>query len=206
MLSRLRRALARRRLKDPAYDFLFHPAPEGEVVSVDCETTGLDRHNDDIITLAAVRVRGNRVLTSQKLDLVVKPSRPIRRDAVCIHHLREQDVERGLAPREAVERFLRFAGSRPLIGYYLEFDVALIDRLVRPWLGIGLPNPRIEVSEMFYDWRTRGREELYTGTVDLRFATILEALDIPPLHNHDAFEDAVMTSLAYLKLRARANR
>ncbi|CCG09653.1 3'-5' exonuclease [Pararhodospirillum photometricum] len=202
MLQRLRRALARRRLKDPAFAFLFDPPPPDEVVCVDCETTGLNRRTDDIITLAAVRVRGNRILASQKLDLVVKPSRPIDRDAVRIHLLREVDVERGVAPREAVERFLRFAGSRPLVGYYLEFDVALIERQTRPWLGIGLPNPRLELSEMFYDWRTRGRDGLYTGNVDLRFATILQTLDLPTFRTHDAFQDTVMAGMIYLKLKA----
>ncbi|GEO82035.1 3'-5' exonuclease [Pararhodospirillum oryzae] len=202
MKTRLGRALARRRLRDSAYAFLFDPPPDDEVVCVDCETTGLNRRTDDIITLAAVKVRGNRILTSEKLDLVVKPGRPIDRAAVRVHHLRETDVARGLPPQEAVARFLRFAGARPLVGYYLEFDVALIERQTRPWLGIGLPNQRIEVSELFYDWRTRGRDGLYTGNVDLRFATILGTLDLPRLPAHNAFHDTVMAGMIYLKLKA----
>ena len=76
-------------------------------------------------------------------------------DSVRIHRLRERDLARGLAIEDALAQLLRFIGSRPLVGYYLEFDVAMIERVLRPWLGIGLPNERIEVSALYYDHRFR---------------------------------------------------
>ena len=42
---------------------------------------------------------------------------------------------------------MRFIGSRPLVGYYLEFDVAMIDRAIFRLLGMGLPQPKIEGRE-----------------------------------------------------------
>ena len=46
------------------------------------------------------------------------------------------------------------------------------------------------------------RDAHYTGTVDLSFARILAALDLPALPAHDALNDALMTGLIYLKLIA----
>jgi DNA polymerase-3 subunit epsilon len=201
-----RRAWARSRLRDPAYAFLFEPEHPEELVVFDTETTGLDRKRSDIVSLAAIRIRGNRLLTSQRLELVVRPSREIEHAAIAVHGLRPMDVADGLPAREAVGRFLRFIGTRPLVGYYLEFDIAMIERVMRPWLGVGLPNRAIEVSALYYDKAIRERstrDALYTGTVDLSFARIMADLDLPVLPAHDALNDALMTGLIYLKLAAR---
>jgi DNA polymerase-3 subunit epsilon len=198
-----RRAWAQRRLRDPAYEFLFGQEHPTEVVVFDTETTGLDRKRSDIISLGAIRISGNRLLLSQRLELVVRPSRAIEHAAVAVHGLRPMDVADGLPAREAVGRFLHFIGTRPLVGYYLEFDIAMVNRVMRPWLGVGLPNRAIEVSALYYDrvMRERStRDALYTGTVDLSFARILADLDLPVLPAHDAVNDALMAGLAYLKL------
>ena len=46
-------------------------------------------------------------------------------------------------------------GGRPLVGYYLEFDMGMLNKYVRPLIGAPLPNRRIEVSSLYYDWRAR---------------------------------------------------
>ncbi|HET7882011.1 MAG TPA: 3'-5' exonuclease [Acetobacteraceae bacterium] len=199
------RARSRARLRDPDYAFLFEPEDSDEAVVFDTETTGLSRKRSDIISIAAIRIRGNRLLLSQRLELLVRPSATIEHAAVAVHGLRPMDVADGLPAREAVGRFLRFIGSRPLVGYYLEFDIAMINRVIRPWLGISLPNRAIEVSALYYDRVMRdgaARDAHYTGTVDLSFARILAALDLPALPAHDALNDALMTGLIYLKLTA----
>jgi DNA polymerase III subunit epsilon len=198
-----RRAWARRRLRDLSYEFLFEQEHPTEVVVFDTETTGLDRKRSDIISLAAIRISGSRLLLSQRLELVVRPSRAIEHAAIAVHGLRPMDVADGLPPRDAVSQFLHFIGTRPLVGYYLEFDIAMVNRVTRPWLGVGLPNRAIEVSALYYDRVMRDRstrDALYTGTLDLSFARILADLELPVLPAHDALNDAVMAGLAYLKL------
>lgn len=205
LLHRLidRKARARARLRDPAFAFLFDEEPPDEVVTFDTETTGLDRQRAEIISLAAIRIHGARLLTSQALELVVRPAGAIDRNAILVHGLRPMDVESGLPVREAVGRFLHFIGSRPLVGYYLEFDVAMVNRVIRPWLGIGLPNRCIEVSALYYDrvmTERRNLDAMYTGDVDLGFQRILGELGLPALPAHDAFNDALMAGLMYVKL------
>ncbi|WP_280191306.1 3'-5' exonuclease [Delftia sp. PS-11] len=198
---RLRRM--RRRLADPAYAFLLDAPPPGEWVALDCETTGLDVRRDEIISIGAVRIVGERILTSQRLELLVRPSRGVPGDSVRIHRLRERDLAQGLSIEEALARLLRFIGSRPLVGYYLEFDVAMIERAMQPWLGIGLPNERIEVSALYYDHRFQQMPpwQQQAPDIDLRFATLMADLGLPQRDAHDALNDAVMAALAFIKLR-----
>jgi len=189
-------------LGDERLRFMWDAPPPGEWVALDCETTGLNVHRDEIISIGAVPIVGDTVLTSARLELLVRPTRNISGDAVRVHGLRERDVLEGLDPDDAMMRLMRFIGSRPIVGYYLEFDIAMIDRAIFPLLGMGLPQPKIEVSSMFYDYKVRQLPPYqHGGNIDLRFATMMNELDLPLRSAHDALNDAVMAGLAFIKLR-----
>lgn len=189
-------------LGDSRFRFMWEPPPPGEWVALDCETTGLNVHRDQIISIGAVRIAGDRLLTSERLELLVRPSRAISADAVRVHGLLEREVADGLDPDDAMMRLMRFIGSRPVVGYYLEFDIAMIDRAVFPLLGMGLPQPKIEVSSMYYEYKLRQLPPYQHGaSIDLRFATMMRELGLPERHAHDALNDAVMAALAFVKLR-----
>ncbi len=206
LYARVRRAWQRHHLSDPAYAFLFDPPPPGEWVALDCETTGLNRRSDEIIAIGAVRIVGNRILTSQRLELLVRPAKGVSADSVRIHRLRERDVAQGWPLDEALRQLLHFIGSRPLVGYYLEFDLAMLNRALVPLLGIRLPQPAIEVSALYYDYKFRQllpHQQQAHADIDLRFATLMNDLALPRREAHDALNDAVMAALAFIKLRAR---
>jgi len=84
------------------------------------------------------------------------------------------------------------------VGYYLEFDVAMVNKYLRPKLGIVLPNVQVEVSALYYDYKI-GR--IPQGNVDLRFDTIMKELDLPLMAKHNALNDALMTAMMFLKLK-----
>jgi DNA polymerase-3 subunit epsilon len=201
MLKPLKHWWYRRQLKDPAYAFLFDAPPTGEWVSIDCETTGLDRQKDHIISIGAVRIRQQTVCTSERLDILIRPpeGQSFKGDSVRIHQLREEDVRtHGLPPEEAARQLLTFIGARPLVGYYLEFDVAMLNRLVAPLIGIPLPNQQHEVSGMYYDLKHRQNPD---GHIDLRLTPIMNELALPQRHAHNAVNDATMAALAFIKLQ-----
>ena len=108
------------------------------------------------------------------------------------------DVANGLEPQVAIQQFLDFVGNRPLVGYYLEFDVAMLNRLVRPFLGIPLPQRQIEVSGMYYDYKYA---QQVGSNVDLHFHTMMKHLNLPEREEHDAFNDALMAAMMFIKLR-----
>ena len=87
------------------------------------------------------------------------------------------------------------------MGYYLEFDVAMINKYTSEMLGISLPNTKQEVSALYYDKKIRAIPQ---GNIDLRFDTIVEDLNLPKLQAHDALNDAVMTAMMYLKLKGNS--
>lgn len=194
-----RSARLRKQLRNPAWQWLLDPPPANEYVSLDCETTSLDRKHAELLSIAAVKISGQRIETSSHLRLLVRPQGEIDRQGIPIHQLRDQDVAQGLEPQAALEQLLRFIGNRPIIGYYLEFDLAILNRYLRPWLGIDLPNQTIEVSSLYYDRKVTA----WQPEVDLSLPSICDDLQLPQLPRHDPFCDAVMAALIFLKLQQR---
>ena len=198
----LQRAWMLHHLADARYRFMWDAPPPDEWVSLDCETTGLNTRSDEIIAISAVRIQGDRILTSQRLELLVRHERTVPADSIRVHRLRGQDVAGGLPAQEAVQQLLHFIGSSPLVGYYLEFDVAMLNRVLFPLLGVPLPQPQIEVSALYYDYKFRQLDAHQKDrSIDLRFATLMRDLELPEREAHNALNDAVMAALAFIKLR-----
>ncbi|WP_431855743.1 DNA polymerase III [Azospirillum sp.] len=174
MIARLRG----QQLSAPAYDFLLSEEDSGEAVAIACEATSYDPAKAELRALAAVRIRGNRILASRHVAATFRPGEP---------------------PEPALDRFLHLIGNRPLVGYYLDFTVGLIDRAVQPMIGIPLPNERVEVSSLYYESRLKvpGKNAL-----NLRLDAILGALDLPERAGDDAYSNAIAAAMVYLRLKA----
>jgi len=198
MFRRWALKLKQRQLKQSCYAFLFDAPPPNEVVVFDTETTGLNPKKDEILSIGAVIVKENKILTSQKFELFVKPSKDIKEESIKIHQIRNIDLQNGCEPQEAIEAFLHFIGSCPLVGYYIEFDVAMINQYTKRLLGIKLPNPQIEISGIYHDKKIKFIPD---ATIDLRFDVIMKDLGLETFGKHDALNDAIMTAMIYLKLQ-----
>ncbi|BEV71953.1 MULTISPECIES: 3'-5' exonuclease [unclassified Paludibacterium] len=199
MLRALQQAWRRRQVNDPAWLRLFEEH-DSECVSLDCETTSLNVAEAELLSIGAVRVRGNRILCSESLSLLVRPQQPPGKENIQVHGLRPCDVDQGFPAEEAVLRLLDFIGGRPLLGYYLEYDVAVLNKVVKPLIGCTLPQRQIEVSGLYYDYKLRQHPE---GYIDLRQAQLHAELGVPQWPRHDALNDAISVAMLYLALRQR---
>ncbi|GAB6073661.1 3'-5' exonuclease [Nautilia lithotrophica] len=198
MFGKFFKELEKKKLKDKKFEFLFDEYKGDEVVVVDTETTGLDRKKDEIISIGAVIVKNNRILLSKKFHIFVKPSKELSIESIKIHKITPDMLKNAFEPETAIKKFLNFVKNRPLVGYYLEFDVAMLNKLTKKYLGIKLPNKQIEVSAIYYDKKIGLIPQKH---IDLRFDSIMKDLDLPIIGKHDALNDAIMTALMYIKLQ-----
>ncbi len=186
------------RLKDKNFLYLFDEAPKNEYICLDCETTGLNPRKDEIISIGAVMIKDNKVILRKNFNIFLKPSSKVNAESIKIHQIRPIDLQNATEPKVAIYKLLEFIGSRPIIGYYIKFDIAIISKYTKQYIGIKLPNESIEVSSMYYKTKKRSSEYEF---VDLKFDTIMKNLDIPELGKHDALNDAIMTAMIFLKLK-----
>ncbi|XPV53207.1 MAG: hypothetical protein ACNI3H_13480 [Halarcobacter ebronensis] len=61
----------------------------------------------------------------------------------------------------AILKLLEFIGARPIVGYYIKFDIAMISKYTKKYIGIKFPNESIEVSSMYY--KTKKRVQVSTN-------------------------------------------
>ncbi|WP_024955412.1 3'-5' exonuclease [Sulfurospirillum arcachonense] len=198
MVRNIIRYFNKKNLTNEDYNFLFSSPPPDEFIVYDTETTGLNPKVDEILSIGAVKIKGNKIIASQKFELFVKPTKEISEESIKIHQIRNIDLQNGSTPQEAIDKFLYFIGSRPLVGYYLEFDINMINKYLKPYLGINLPNEQIEVSGIYHDKKIKF---IPNGIIDLRFDTIMNDLGLPIFGKHDAINDAIMTAMMFIKLK-----
>ncbi len=199
MFRSIKNYFNRKNLKDEKYSFLFDEPVKNEYICFDCETTGLNPEIDDIVSIGAVLIKDNTIVSSKRFVRYVKPKFcSLNESSIKVHHIRECDLEDALDIDDVILEFLDFIGNRTLVGYFLNFDINMVNKYLKPKIGINLPNKTIEVSEIYHDFKI---ELIPQGFIDLRFNSILEELDIPAFGVHDSFNDALMTAMIFLKLK-----
>lgn len=198
MFRKIKNYYNKKNIKDKKYLYMFDECVSDEYVCFDCETTGLNPKIDDIISIGAVKIENNTILSSQKFERFVNLTTHLDENSIKIHHIRECDLLDGVQIKHAIDEFLDFIGNKILVGYYLSFDIAMINKYIFSFYGFKLPNKTIEVSELYYDYK---QETIPQGHIDLRFDTIIKDLNLPLFSQHDASNDALMASMMFLKLK-----
>ena len=195
----LRRWWLRRRAGGGEWAGLLRPAPPGEWVSLDLETTGLDPKQDHILSLAAVPVRDGRVLTSERFERRIRADREFGIESIRHHRITPAEAAEGVSVTAAVRDFLHWLQGRTLLGYHLGFDLAMLSPHVRALTGFGLPNPRVDLAEAY---AARARRAHPNAPPNLDFQHIAHSLGVPVLARHTALGDAVTVGLCWLALQA----
>ena len=81
------------------------------------ETTSLNPAQAEIVSIGAVRIRGNRIETGDALSLRVQAPASLSAQSVVIHGLRHRDLQQGMTLEAALRQLLAFIGPRELVGY-----------------------------------------------------------------------------------------
>lgn len=163
---------------------------------LDLETTSLDPRRADILSIGAVLVRRGKLVMGERLELYVEPPPSLDAESIRIHKLRRADLEGQLQLEQALRQVLAFIGDRPLLGYYLSFDVAVLNRHLRQLLDRQLHNPPSRFRRC-----TTGRSAgiFPTHTSTCASDTLARAL-MPVSGRHTALGDAQAVALMFMRL------
>ena len=98
-----------------------------DIVVFDLETTGLSPAYHEIIQIAAVRMRGGRILAEEAFDTFVKPQQRIPPFITSYTGISNAHVQTAPGAAEALVRFSRFAGDATLVAHNGQrFDIPFI--------------------------------------------------------------------------------
>lgn len=196
----LRRWWLHRRHRQSEWRALLEPYRGRELVSLDLETTGLDTRHDRILALAAIPVRDGRVCLSERYATLIQPGRSFGIDSIRHHRLRPADLIDAPRLEQVLPEFLRWLGNRPVLGYCIRFDLAMLAGPTRALTGFALANERIDLA---FDYARLQRRLQPEAEPHLSLEAILDALAVPALARHTALGDATTVAAAWLALQSR---
>ena len=215
-------ALARRfnwKLKQLALspsDFLLYPEScytaeflraynEEEIVVFDTETTGLNVFQDDIIEIAAIRIKGGEVV-GEPLDLYIETDKPIlpmlgdkENPMYAIYHEKMSTGEL-LSPSDALRRFLAYVGSSPILGHNANYDYNILDNNLQRYCNDTMQAHDIRCFDSLKLIRL-----LAPSLHSYKLESLLETFQLAGVNSHQAIDD-VKATVSLVRLCAEKAR
>ena len=215
-------ALARRfnwKLKQLALspsDFLLYPEScytaeflraynEEEIVVFDTETTGLNVFQDDIIEIAAIRIKGGEVV-GDPLDLYIETDKPIlpmlgdkENPMYAIYHEKMSTGEL-LSPVDALRRFLAYVGSSPILGHNANYDYNILDNNLQRYCNDTMQAHDIRCFDSLKLIRL-----LVPSLHSYKLESLLETFHLAGVNSHQAIDD-VKATVSLVRLCAEKAR
>ena len=215
-------ALARRfnwKLKQLALspsDFLLYPEScytaeflraydEEEIVVFDTETTGLNVFQDDIIEISAVRIKSGEVI-GEPLDLYIetdKPISPMLGDkenpmyAICHEKMSTGEL---LSPSDALQRFLAYVGTSPILGHNANYDYNILDNNLQRYCNDTMQAHDIRCFDSLKLIRL-----LAPSLHSYKLESLLETFQLTGVNSHQAIDD-VKATISLVRLCAEKAR
>ncbi len=153
----------------------------GEFVVVDVETTGTDPKMADLVEVAAVRVKGGKVVDTY--STLVNPGRPIVGNQM--HGIKDADVKGKPSPAEAARKIVEFVGDAPFVGHSVGFDIGFIEEA----LGDGTRIAQGTYLDTFVIAR-----EGYPDLENYKLGTLAAYFGVELSQSHRALPDAEATA------------
>ncbi len=110
-------------LTDSVLDFASATDAKRELVVIDVETTGTDPKMSDLVEVAAVKIKGTKIV--DRWSTFVNPGRPIVGNQM--HGITDKDVQGAPSPKEAADKLLAFVGDALIVGHNVGFDLGFIE-------------------------------------------------------------------------------
>lgn len=177
------------------------PLDEARFVVLDVETTGLDVHKCDLLSVGLVPVTLRGIELDGLTEIVIrKEHKRIDKNNLVVHGITPSESAAGVHTDEALASVLEHIGHAWLVAFHADFDRAVLGRVLRKHLGVKLPNPFLDMAWLL--------PALFPDS-----ARKLRALDdwlahfrIPAPARHRASADALVTAELLLRALAQARR
>ncbi len=171
------------------------PLEDVTFVVFDTETTGLrPDHNDRVISLAGVRMRGGAVKRTETFDALVQPGRSVPASSARFHGIGDAMLADAPPMDVVLPAFLRFAEGAALVGHEVWFD---LEFLAREAGRLGLPP--LGVTHAVLDTRLLSAV-VHGGAVEHTLDAAAERLGVVIEARHSALGDALATAEVFARL------
>ena len=164
---------------------------ENTIVVFDTETTGLNVFEDDILQIAAVKMRGGEVVEGSAFTVYIETGRPIPLMLGDIPNpiIEERKHHTLLSHADALRQFMEYADGCVLLGHNADYDYHILDFNLRRYL----PESDLQTSHPAYLDSLRLVRLLHPELREHKLKYLLTALGLEGTNSHLADDDVNAT-------------
>ena len=158
---------------------------------IDLETTGLNAATDAIVEYGALRVRDGA--PAEAFSTLVRVANPLPDTVIKLTGITPELLVDGMEPLAALEAFLEFVGSDPLVGYNLKFDLEFLRTDC-------LQNGKPLLTNRSIDLLPLARRRV-SGVMNYKLHTLAQHFSLTQQEEHRALPDCRLAQQVYAKLK-----
>ena len=159
---------------------------DGELVVFDTETTGLKTEYDDIIQIAAIKLRNGKII--DELNIYLKTQKNLE-SSQKIHHISKEFLEvNGIEPKEGIIKFLNFIKDTTIAAHNLNFDFEMLINNCKK-LGIGISENSLKKRVDILNLTRR----IFPSLRSYSLENLINEFNLQGENTHNAYDDVKAT-------------
>ena len=161
------------------------------IVVFDTETTGLDVFNDDILQIAAVKIRGGEVVPGSQFTLYIETDKaiPAMLGDIVNPIIEERKHHKLLTHADALRQFMQYADGCVLLGHNADYDYHILDFNLRRYV----PEIMLSAQHPSYLDSLRLVRLLHSELKEHKLKYLLSVLGLEGNNSHLADDDVNAT-------------
>jgi DNA polymerase III subunit epsilon len=174
-----------------------------EFVVFDTEMTGLDRRRDEIVSIAAIRIKNMRISLDDSFHSLVRTKKRAHGEGTFVHRITPEQLRLAPKAEEVLPAFVDFCRDSVMVGHLPELDFSFFHRASRKVLGGVLRNPcldSMELARSYWKLAKKRRVEALPHIRSFNLTELAVACRLPLFKSHDALGDALQTACLFLYL------
>jgi DNA polymerase III subunit epsilon len=174
-----------------------------EFAVFDTELTGLDTRRDEIVSIAAIRIKDMRISLDDSFHSLVRTRKRTVGEGTFIHRITPEQLRVAPTAEEVLPAFIDFCRDSVMVGHLPELDFSFFHKASRKALGGVLSNPCLDSMELARSYWKLGQKRHVEALPKIRSFNLTElavACRLPLFTSHDALGDALQTACLFLYL------
>ena len=169
-----------------------------EIVSIDFETTGLDKVKDSVISLGLVNIKGLSIELDSAKHKLINADKKLSETSVVIHQITDSQLIDAEDINDVLPFLLNRLKGKVLLAHNAKVEIGFIKKMCKEIYGSDFLIPVIDTQ--YLAKRSFDRKNISYKNSDLRLFNLRSSFNMPAYKAHNALMDAIATAELFLAL------
>lgn len=169
-------------------------------VVLDTETTGLDTSKDVLLSIGAIVIQNNAILLKDIIEITLNRNEILKAEAVKIHGLTLNDIDKGISIEQAIQDFLTFVEADIIVAHHTGFDLKMLNKTIQNHLKAPFRLQNIAVDTAVLAKRIDKLDTPFETKYNYDLDSLAKRYNVALHDRHTAWGDAFITAKLFLIL------